>query len=31
MYNTTEQSLDDVLLQPTLDERGRQAFAKHLR
>ncbi len=31
MYNTTEQTLDDVLIAPTLDERGRQTFAKHLR
>ena len=31
MYNTTDQSRDDVLIDPTLDERSRQAFAKHLR
>ncbi len=31
IYNTTEQAHDDVLIEPTLDERGRQAFAKHLR
>jgi SAM-dependent methyltransferase len=31
VYNTTDQSRDDVLIEPTLDERSRQAFAKHLR
>jgi SAM-dependent methyltransferase len=31
MFNTTEQPVADVLVAPTLDERNRQAFAKHLR
>lgn len=31
MYDTAEQSPRDHLLHPDLDERGRQAFAKHLR
>ena len=31
MFNTTEQRADETLLTPTLDERNRQAFAKHLR
>jgi SAM-dependent methyltransferase len=31
VFNTTEQTHEDVLIAPTLDERNRQAFAKHLR
>lgn len=31
MYDTAEQTPRDHLLHPDLDERGRQAFAKHLR
>lgn len=31
MYDTAEQTPADHLLHPDLDERGRQAFAKHLR
>lgn len=31
MFDTTEQTSSDHLLQPDLDERTRQAFAKHLR
>jgi len=31
MYDTAEQTPDDHLLHPDLDERSRQAFAKHLR
>jgi len=31
MFNTAEQASDELGFEPTLDERNRQAFAKHLR